>query len=51
MRSGTDVYFVAKVAGHSNPGFTLARYGGVLEGEEQADAAKAALEVAVGRLL
>jgi integrase len=51
VRSGADVYYVSKVAGHGNPGFTLSRYGGVLEGERQADAARAALEVAVGRLL
>ena len=51
VRSGADIYFVSKLAGHSNAGFTLSRYGGVLDGEEQSDAAKAALEVAVGRLL
>jgi len=51
IRSGADVYYVSKVAGHGNPGFTLSRYGGVLEGEQQADAARAALEVVVGRLL
>jgi hypothetical protein len=39
------------LAGHGNAGVTLSRYGGVLDGEEQADVAKAALEVAVGRLL
>ncbi len=51
IRSGADVYFVSKLAGHSNAGFTLSRYGGVLDGEEQADVARAALEAAVGRLL
>lgn len=51
IRSGTDVYFVSKLAGHGNAGFTLSRYGGVLDGEEQAVAARAALEAAVGRLL
>jgi len=51
IRSGTDMYYVSKVAGHGNAGFTLSRYGGVLEGEQQADVAKAALEAAVGRLL
>lgn len=50
-RSGADIYYVARVIGHTNPGFTLSRHGGVLEGEQQADDAKAALEVAVGRLL
>ena len=51
IRSGADVYYVSKLAGHGNAGFTLSRYGGVLDGEEQADVAKAALEIAVGRLL
>jgi integrase len=51
IRSGADVYYVSKLAGHGSAGFTLSRYGGVLEGDEQADVAKAALEVAVGRLL
>jgi hypothetical protein len=51
VRSGVDVYFVSKLAGPGNAGFTLSRYGGVLDGEEQADVAKAALEVAFGRLL
>jgi integrase len=51
IRSGTDVYWVSRVAGHSNAGFTLSRYGGVLDGEEQASVAKAALEAALGRLI
>ena len=51
IRSGTNVYWVSRVAGHSNAGFTLSRYGGVLDGEEQADVAKAALEAAIGRLI
>jgi site-specific recombinase XerD len=51
IRSGADVYYVSKLAGHGNAGFTLSRYGGVLDGEEQADVAKAALEAAVARLL
>ena len=45
------MYFVSKLAGHGKAGFTLGRYGGLLDGEEQADVAKAALEAAVGRLL
>lgn len=51
IRSGADIYYVSKLAGHSNAGFTLSRYGGVLEGEEQAEVAREALESAVGRLL
>jgi hypothetical protein len=39
------------LAGQARAGFTLDVYGGVLEAEEQGEAAKLALEAAVGRLL
>jgi hypothetical protein len=41
------VYFVSRLAGHGNAGFTLSRYGGMLDGEEQGEAAKVALEAGV----